>query len=62
MKECEAKAPDIFHMDLLYDEIDDITLSQVCQAMENEHTALEGLNFMTLTGKICMTQNIYSII
>jgi hypothetical protein len=36
MKECEAKAPDIFHMDLLYDEIDDITLSQVCQAMENE--------------------------
>jgi hypothetical protein len=49
MMECEAKAPDISHMDFLYDEIDDITLSQVCQAMENEHSALEGLNFMTLT-------------
>ena len=49
MMECEAKAPDISHMDVLYDEIDDITLSQVCQAMENEHSALEGLNFMTLT-------------
>jgi hypothetical protein len=44
-----SKAPDISHMDVLYDEIDDITLSQVCQAMENEHSALEGLNFMTLT-------------
>jgi hypothetical protein len=32
MMECEAKAPDISHMDVLYDEIDDITLSQVCQA------------------------------
>ena len=49
MMECEAKAPDISHMDFLYDEIDDITLSQVCQAMENEHSALEGLNFMALT-------------
>jgi hypothetical protein len=52
MMECEAKAPDISHMDLLYDEIDDITLSQVCQAMENEHSALEGLNFMTLTQNV----------
>jgi hypothetical protein len=49
MMECEVKAPDISHMDVLYDEIDDITLSQVCQAMENEHSVLEGLNFMTLT-------------
>jgi hypothetical protein len=49
MMESEAKAPDISHMDFLYDEIADITLSQVCQAMENEHSALEGLNFMTLT-------------
>ena len=39
MMECEAKAPDISHMDFLYDEIDDITLSQVCQTMENEHSA-----------------------
>jgi hypothetical protein len=29
MMECEAKAPDISHMDFLYDEIDDIW-------MENE--------------------------
>ena len=49
MMEYEAKAPDISHMDFVYDEIDDITLSQVCQAMENEHSVLEGLNFMTLT-------------
>ena len=49
MMECEAKAPDISHMDLLYAQIDDITLSEVCQAMENEHSALEGLNFMALT-------------
>jgi hypothetical protein len=48
MMECETKPPDIFHMDLVYAEIDDITLSEVCQAMENEHSALEGLNFMTL--------------
>jgi hypothetical protein len=34
MMECEAKPPDISHMDLLYAEIDDITLSEVCQAME----------------------------
>jgi hypothetical protein len=52
MMECEAKDPDISHMDLLYDEIDDITLSQVCQAMENEHSALESLNFMTLTQSV----------
>jgi hypothetical protein len=52
MMECEAKAPDISHMDLLYDEIDNITLSQVCQAMENEHSALESLNFMTLTQSV----------
>jgi hypothetical protein len=49
MMEYEAKAPNISHMDFVYDEIDDITLSQVCQAMENEHSVLEGLNFMTLT-------------
>jgi hypothetical protein len=49
MMEYEAKAPDISHMDFVYDEIDDITLSQDCQAMENEHSVLEGLNFMTLT-------------
>jgi hypothetical protein len=36
-------------MDLLYNEIDDITLSEVCQAMENEHSALDCLNLMTLT-------------
>jgi hypothetical protein len=35
-----SKSADISHMDVLYDEIDDITLSQVCQAMENEHTWL----------------------
>jgi hypothetical protein len=29
MRECEAKPPDISHMDLLYAEIDDITLSEV---------------------------------
>jgi hypothetical protein len=52
MMECEAKRPDISHMDLLYVEIDDITLSQVCQAMENEHSALEGLNCMTLTQSV----------
>jgi hypothetical protein len=45
MMECEAKAPDISHMDVLYDEIDDITLSQVCQAMENEHTCVGGFEF-----------------
>ena len=33
----------------LYDEIDDITFSQVCQAMENEHSALKSLNCMTVT-------------
>jgi hypothetical protein len=33
------------HMDVLYDEIDDITLSQVCQAMENEHTCVGGFEF-----------------
>jgi hypothetical protein len=49
MMECEAKAPDISHMDFVYDEIDDITLSQVCQERKNEHSALGGLNFMTLT-------------
>jgi hypothetical protein len=40
MMECEAKPSDISHMDLLYAQIDDITLSEVCQAMENEHSAL----------------------
>ena len=45
MMECEAKAPDISHMDFSYDEIDDITLSQVCQAMENEHTCVGGFEF-----------------
>jgi hypothetical protein len=35
MMECEAKAPDISHMDFLYDEIDDITLSQVCHESSN---------------------------
>jgi hypothetical protein len=49
MMECEAKPPNISHMDLLYNEIDDITLSEVCQAMENEHSALDCLNLMTLT-------------
>jgi hypothetical protein len=52
MMECEAKPSDISHMDLLYAQIDDITLSEVCQAMENEHSALEGLNFMTLTQSV----------
>ena len=32
-------------MDVLYDEIDDITLSQVCQAMENEHTCVGEFEF-----------------
>ena len=45
MMECEVKAPDISHMDVLYDEIDDITLSQVCQAMENEHTCVGEFEF-----------------
>jgi hypothetical protein len=49
MMECEAKPPNISHMDLLYNEIDDITLSEVCQAMENEYSALDCLNLMTLT-------------
>jgi hypothetical protein len=37
MMECEAKPSDISHMDLLYAQIDDITLSEVCQAMRDSN-------------------------
>ena len=56
MMECEAIVPDISYIDFLYDEIDDITLSQVCQAMENEHTCIGEFEFHDINtdcAKLC---------
>jgi hypothetical protein len=48
MMECESKPSDISHMDLLYAQIDDITLSEVCQAMENEFFTDRGKSLMNM--------------
>ena len=39
---------DVSQLDFLSDEEDDKTLSQICETMENEHKAVEGLTAMSL--------------
>jgi hypothetical protein len=36
-------------MDLLVDEIDDATLSQVCESIESEHFVTEGMCDLSIT-------------
>lgn len=44
--ECQPTV-DIPHLDVLSDEIGDITLSEICENMKNKHEVLKGINSMT---------------
>lgn len=44
--ECQPTV-EIPHLDVLSDEIGDITLSEICENMKNKHEVLKGINSMT---------------